>query len=369
MIDLRDADETLIDRIYEAAVLPEFWSQVLGDFATAAECREGVLMSIQGESSKLITSSPSMEQLTRQILAYPGAEERTSRLLATRRAGFVSDDDVFTPEEIAAKPFFSDFLAPRGYGWGVATVINLPDRSTIVLHAEGDIARPRERSAVVARLDAFRPHFARSALISARLQFERARTAVETLSGLGLAACAVTGAGTVLLANDLFASEKRFWTTRGGDRIALIDRRADAQLREALAALGSGHGPVRSLALVAVRGPAPAVLHVVPIRRAAHDLFGHAAAILVLTRPSEAPIMQTPLLQALFDLTPTEASLAARIAAGRTAEEIAHADAKTVGTVRNQLKSVLAKCGCRRQVDLARLLAQLVPGGGAPTGS
>jgi DNA-binding CsgD family transcriptional regulator len=29
--------------------------------------------------------------------------------------------------------------------------------------------------------------------------------------------------------------------------------------------------------------------------------------------------------------------------------------------VRNQLKSVLAKTGCRRQVDLARLLAQLIP--------
>jgi DNA-binding CsgD family transcriptional regulator len=37
--------------------------------------------------------------------------------------------------------------------------------------------------------------------------------------------------------------------------------------------------------------------------------------------------------------------------------------AKGVETVRSQLKSVLAKTGCRRQADLARLLGQLVPAG------
>jgi len=35
LIDSNDADESLIDKIYEAAVLPEFWSRVLGDFATS----------------------------------------------------------------------------------------------------------------------------------------------------------------------------------------------------------------------------------------------------------------------------------------------------------------------------------------------
>jgi DNA-binding CsgD family transcriptional regulator len=68
-------------------------------------------------------------------------------------------------------------------------------------------------------------------------------------------------------------------------------------------------------------------------------------------------------LQALFDLTATEADLAARIAAGQTTDEIAAREGKSVSTVRNQLKSALEKTGCRRQADLAGLLARLIPAG------
>ena len=56
----------------------------------------------------------------------------------------------------------------------------------------------------------------------------------------------------------------------------------------------------------------------------------------------------------LFELSPVEAAIAARIAV---------ADGKSVETVRNQLKSVLDMTGCRRQADLARRLAQLIPRG------
>ena len=118
---------------------------------------------------------------------------------------------------------------------------------------------------------------------------------------------------------------------------------------------------MRSLPIPAQGDGTPAVLHVVPIRRAAHDLFTGSSAILVLSKPSSSATEATPLLQALFDLTPAEAAIAARIAAGETVERIALAAGKSVATVRNQLQSVLDKTGCRRQVDLARLLAQLVP--------
>ena len=177
---------------------------------------------------------------------------------------------------------------------------------------------------------------------------------------MGLAACAVDPSGIVLVANGDFDAEPSLWTTRGGERIALFDRRADRQLYDALGVTGTEQG-VRSLPLIASPGGAPAVLHVVPVRRAAHDLFTRAAAILVLTKASSAPTQATSLLQALFDLSATEASIAARISAGRTAEQIALTDAKSIDTVRNQVKSVLQKTGCSRQADLARLLAQLIP--------
>jgi DNA-binding CsgD family transcriptional regulator len=355
-----DPQDGLADRIYEASVLPEFWPDVLRDFAQVAEGLEAVLVAASGGTFKWIGSSARAEKIAYDHYTYIGGEERSRRLIALRRAGFATDTDVFTDEEIRSLPLFADYLIPNGLGRGIATAIPVPNGDMIIVHSEGDHRDGPYGADVVQRLDNFRPHLARSALISARLAFERARTAVETLSGIGLAACAISKGGTVLVANGDFDAELSFWTTRGADRIALYDRRADRQLYDALGVIGTELG-VRSLPLIASSGGVPAVLHIVPIRRAAHDLFSQAAAILVLTRASSSPTQATSLLQVLFDLSATEADVAARIAAGRTAEHIALTDGKSVDTVRNQIKSVLRKTGCARQVDLARLLAQLIP--------
>ena len=354
--------DSLEDRIYEASVLPEFWPGVLQQMSRITDSVGSVLLSVRGEDIRYMVCTPAFQRDVEAFFtAFPGVNERMRRLLAVQRAGFVSDADVFSPEERESVPIFREFLTPRGYGNGIATVILLPSGELILFHSEGRHANGNLPAGSVAALDALRPHLARSALISARLSFERARTAVETLSGLGLAACAVSPSGAVLVANEAFGTEETYWTTRGGGRLALHDRRADRQMQETLSALASDQS-VRSVALAGQPGSPPAVLHAVPIRRAAHDLFGHAAAILVLTKGSTTPMQSTPLLQALFDLSAVEADIAARIAAGQTVDDIAIAAGRSAHTVRNQLKSVLAKTGCSRQADLARLLAQLVPG-------
>ncbi|WP_442581903.1 helix-turn-helix transcriptional regulator [Mesorhizobium sp. ASY16-5R] len=354
------SQDGLADRIYEASVLPEFWPGVLRDFAQIADSLEAVMVAANGDSFKWIGSSAFAEKLAEEHYRYEGARKRSGRLLAAQRAGFMTDRDVFSEAEILSEPLFAEYLIPAGFGRGIATAIQVPTGDTIIFHGEGDFRDGVYGADVVQRLDDLRPHLARSALISARLAFERARTAVETLSGIGLAACAISQSGVVVVANRDFDTESAFWTTRGAERIALYDRRADRQLYDALGAIATGQG-VRSLPLVATSGAAPAVLHVVPIRRAAHDLFSRSAAILVLTKASSSPTQATSLLQVLFDLSATEADVAARIAAGRTAEHIALSDGKSVDTVRNQIKSVLRKTGCSRQLDLARLLAQLIP--------
>lgn len=361
------APPSLADRIYEAAVVPEFWPDVLGHVTGLTEGWGSLLFSLRGPDLQLVGSSAEMNQLAAEYFArFAASNERTRRLLSSQHAGFVTDSDVFSAAERETEPVFRDFLTPRGYGNGVATVINLPNGDRIVFHTEGRHSSGPVSRAVVSALDRIRPDLARAALLSARLSFERARTAVETLSALGLAACGLGHSGTVLVANDEFDAEQNFWTTRAGDRIALFDQRANGQLHEAIGGIAAEQG-IRSIPLFSRASRQPAVLHLVPVRRSAHDIFSQAAAILVLTRPVNAPTGATSLIQALFDLSPVEAGIASRIAAGITADEIAAADGKSPLTVRTQLKSVLAKTGCQRQVDLARLLARLIPpGAGQP---
>ena len=62
------------------------------------------------------------------------------------------------------------------------------------------------------------------------------------------------------------------------------------------------------------------------------------------------------LVQALFDLTPTEARLVNAVAGGNTLKEISLSENKAETTTRQQLKQAMAKLGVSRQLDIANLL-------------
>jgi DNA-binding CsgD family transcriptional regulator len=64
-------------------------------------------------------------------------------------------------------------------------------------------------------------------------------------------------------------------------------------------------------------------------------------------------------LQGLFQLTTAEAKLAESLYEGRSLNEIADANAVSIHTVRNQLKSALSKTDTRRQGELVALVAQV----------
>ncbi|WP_156383020.1 LuxR C-terminal-related transcriptional regulator [Rhizobium sp. Root483D2] len=358
MLEADNPMDAIIDRIYEASLLPDNWSEVLHRFAGIADSRAGIMIATSGDSFKWIGSSPEAERFTREHYGFEGARERTKRLIGLERAGFVSDFDVFTDREMKTIPLFSDYLIPMGLGRGIATVLKVPDNEMIVIHAEGDIRRGRFSQATIGRLDALRPHLARSALISARLAFEKARSAVDALSNLGLAACILRSDSKMIVNNLEFEAASARWKTRLGDKIVLADQRAQHLLSDTLMRISTNTG-VRSIPLVATPEHGPAVLHILPIRRSAQDLFSQAAALLVLSTIEKIPGNPHALLQTLFDLTPREAEIAARICFGETLHQIASADGKSVLTVRGQVKSVLEKTNCRRQADLIRLVTHL----------
>ena len=99
------------------------------------------------------------------------------------------------------------------------------------------------------------------------------------------------------------------------------------------------------------------ILHLIPIKRAANDIFSRVTAILVVTPVVPAEVPTAEVLQGLFDLTPAEARVARAVGRSETIETIAKAFGVSKGTVRNQLKAVFAKTGVARQADLARLLS------------
>lgn len=353
--------EDFVDHIYEAAVVPEIWPTVLHDMMRMTEAMGAALIMTRGQTMRWVTSSPLFEQFARDHYElFPGSD-RTRRLLECRHAGFITDSRVYSPEEMETEPLFRDFLIPRGGGSGVATAIQSPSGDAFILHAERPYAMGPVEGEILDRLDLARPHFARAALLSARLEMQRAQAAAQVLELLGLPGAVLRDGGRVLAGNQLFAELVPDLVQDRLQRLTLTDPGADKLFADALAQLGRSFDEraVRSIPIRAGGARPPYILHVVPVRGVAHDILASAAAVVIFTAVTGGDALPAELVQGLFDLTPSEARIAVLVGSGVRPREAARELHITMETARTTLKRVFAKVGVSRQSEFSALLARL----------
>lgn len=353
-------DDGLIDRIYEAAVIPELWPDVLDRLSAFADCYGGTFFAVDAQREVRYLVSETMRDLMNAFVAggWNQRNIRFERLMPKKYPGFVMDLDVMTREEIDAHPYYTEFVRPNGGGWAAGTVIGVPTGDYLVFnlerrHDDGPITR-----ATCESLDGLRPHLARASLMSARLRLERARLMTKTLELLGLPAAVLRSNGRALAVNQLFEALHKQLTTGAFDRVALTNSSSDRLFREGLEQLtADGNAAPRSIPLPAIDEFPPSIVHLVPIKRSAADIFARAGALLLVT-PLAAPSAPTEdVLNGLFDLTPAEVRVTQGIVGGKTVETLADSLSVSRETVRSQLKSVMLKVGVSRQAELVGLLA------------
>jgi DNA-binding CsgD family transcriptional regulator len=350
--------DPLIDEIYEAAVVPEKWRTILDRLAEMADA-EGTLLFAAGPGAPRWLSSEAIQGVMAEWSRskWFADNPRGQRLVPINEPRFLTDLDALTIEEIDASEFYTEMLRPLGLGWCVGTAIRAPSGDTLVFsiekaHRKGPV--PRETAE---KLDQFRPHLARAALLSGRLGLDRARTAVATLEAIGLPAAALTPSGKVISVNAGFLSCEPRIRIGAGNTVQIASESAQALMVEAISMTMQSSGDVgRSIPIAGTLSAPPLIAHVVPLRGAGMDIFTGALSILFITPvvPNSSPAPEV--LQALFDLTPAEARTAGLITAGKSIEQIAVASGTAQNTIRTQLKSVFLKTGVQRQAELVSLL-------------
>lgn len=350
--------EELVDRVYEAAAVPELWSSTLSQIGKFGGGGGALLFTSQDQDFRYV-ASPELEGYMAEFMAggWVAHNDRPVRLFAKQHAGFLTDLDVYTPEELDANRLFTDFLRPRGFGWGAATAITVPSGERIVFDVERAYKDGPVPADVVGRLDAMRPHLARAATLSARLRLQAVQVSADVLEMVRLPA-AVLGRQGQALAMNQSCQALLSTTVRDGPRFGLADPASDRLLAEALLALAAvGLPSIRSIPIPAREAGPPAVAHVLPVKRSARDLFTAASAVVIITPLAQAQLPGLSVLEGLFDLTPAEARVARGITGCRTVEQLATEFGTSPQTVRSQLKSVMAKTGVNRQVELVSLLS------------
>ncbi len=100
-------------------------------------------------------------------------------------------------------------------------------------------------------------------------------------------------------------------------------------------------------------------LSVMPVAAESAGGLGVPAALVFVADPERRQVPGPGALRTVLGLTAAEQAVAEHLLAGLRVEEIAMRRGVSQETIRTQIKEILGKAGCARQVDLVRKLAQV----------
>lgn len=347
----------MIDEIYEAAFVPEKWSDALGSITRETEALEGALFVFHKDAPPSTIAFNQPDGMFERYLDCWQDSPSTRWGLANCPPAFTTFRDNL-PEEVLVDDPAIRILRERGIGDIALSVHPLDEERKLGFGFARDRQSPNYSAGEIAALNALRPHIVRSMLVSVRLGLERAQSMVAILEHLGMPAAVLGMDERVIAANAGFEAMPHLLVPTAFGRLRLSDRILDQKFRDAFARTGPGSAcPAATLAVADDGTGEPVLIHLLPVRGAAYDIFSGGQVLLVLTRIRGRQTPNLALLDSLFDLTRAEARLVEEMARGGTLPDIARRLGLSIHTIRTQFRAVAAKTGVRRQTELARLLA------------
>lgn len=354
------AENSLVDQLYEAALIPELWPDALGELGILSGSALASLW-LFGEDVVPSGIAPGVPpEVKARFLGGLWRESPAVQWILDRKpANFTDVNGALSPDDVARDPTWAPMDA-LGFGDSLGIAFPAPSGEVNIFM----LARMKDRGGYskseIAALDALRPHLARATLVASRLSLKRARATVETLERLGLAAAVISRTGRVIATNALLEGLPALLLPTAFGGIALADHVKNERFRAALSfASGREHGLTYSIPMAGCEDHPPLIIHLVPVRGQALDIFGGGHVLMVVSTIVRKATPQPELLYGLFDLSPAEARLVGDLLGGATLTEIAARTGRAIPTLRNQMRAVLAKTGVRRQAELTQLLAAL----------
>lgn len=358
-----------VDGLLEAALLGDDWNEPLARFAVAAGA-DGATLVRDEPMGRLRARLHDEFVLATESIAGPVADylnglappdPRTSRVFPRFGEGFITDRDQFSMDEISRSPFYEEFLRPRRMRWHACAVVDRSDElGALYLSLKRFVHRDHYEPGEIEMINAALPRARMAAAISRAVLRAESRGMGRALGQRGEAVIELDGRGRVIglsaSAIELIGQDIHL---AGGRLVAPLPQ--DSQRLERAIAAPLGDPP--RVACVILSSDTPGrrlVLRTMPVVGAAHDVFGTAMALAVLTvweKPDVPPAGLVAALREAFDLTAAEARVAALVGLGVSPRDAARILAITAGTARTYLKTVQQKTGLSRQAELAAVVA------------
>jgi len=361
----------LIGEIYDAALDPSLWSDVLGKAGRF----------VGGPVAAIFAKSPTA--LTGTVYYHSGDRDPSYRQLyfdkyikfdPTTTAQYFSDveqpmavADIMPYQEFLETRFYKEWVQPQGMVDAVTAVLDKSVTSAALFavfryQSDGVVDDETRR-----RMRLIAPHIRQAALVGRLIDLKAADTAylADTLDGLSAGMCLVDAVGRILHANAAchgILDAGDFLSVVEG-RLVASDAKIDQAFRELFAVTGGGDAAIGirriGVPLKAQDGSCY-VAHVLPLTSGARRLAGitySATAALFICKVATQIRSPPEIIARAYNLTPTELRVLMAIVEVGGVPEVAVALGVAESTVKTHLGRLFVKTGTGRQADLVKIVA------------
>jgi DNA-binding CsgD family transcriptional regulator len=360
-----DAMPDLIETIYDAALQPSRWSDVvakinkfIGSQACGVFSKDSV--SKYGVTHYYCGADPRFIQL------YAETYSQFDPLTKLPRFGHVTGiPDLVSYDDYRKGRFYQEWLKPQGCVDAANVVIDNSNPKCPVLFT----ALPAKKRMVDAemrrRIALVVPHAHRALTINKAIEIKQSEAAgfADILEGIGAGVFLVDTGSRIVHSNsaglDMLAADDVVRSVCGS--IVIRDTRVNQRLREVFATTSPESDVPHAAAfpLIADDGTRY-VAHVLPLRSVMRGMHGpnpKATAALFVRKAELDSRSCGELLARTFELTPTELRVLLSIIEVGGVPETADAMGIAETTVKTHLHRVFSKTGTNRQADLVKLVA------------
>lgn len=345
------------------------WQEALAGFCRAIGAEAAVTVPrVAARTTLMLPRSPGLEDY---LAEYVDDEWYLRDLRADRGwpqvdAGnpVVLEQDIATPDDHRTQPIYQEFARRHGLLWWAGITFRSLDHQYVVSVFRRPGQEPfSERDRRL--FQSVTGHFSGALSMAERLATAVGQGALQALEARAEGGILVDAGGRVIALNGCAERLLGDGLHLVGGSLVAHDPVANKAL-QALIGQTLRHGPQRDGGLAVRRSlRRPLLVDVLPIPADAGGPFLFAKALVILIDLDARPQPQAATLVRLFGLTPREAALAVRLAAGETIAEAAERLSITRGTARSHLKVLFSKTDTHRQADLVGMLQRAAAGVGA----
>jgi DNA-binding CsgD family transcriptional regulator len=371
---IRDDEHWLAvtDAFHSAALDGKGWYTALDGLADATGSRIGELISVGVDSAVHLNIVTNIDPAFQKAFAEAGGGDpainpRVGAGWKSPILKVMAESDFITPEEHKRNPHYQEFARPWDIPYICLATLERQPSALIGLavgrtHKQGHID-PKERRVFAS----IAPHVRAAVRTHIALEGQGDALLTGAMEALSIPAFVcdrlglvrkLTPAAEKLVASGLGLQLKlgRLQTAHPADAKALSDALDAAAIdRDRIGAPFVRTVIVRK----AEKDPTPLVLDVIALPSRQFE-FTFAPRLLILIRGgANHDKRRSAILKSVYGMTAAETEIALQLSQGKTPEAIAHNRNVGVGTVRAQIKALLAKAGISRQIELVARLNHL----------